>query len=135
MTLAELYPVIKVLHVGLALASGTLFALRGVGVLLGMGLPMRAPVRSLSHAIDTALLAAALALLVVLRLNPLETPWLAVKLVFLAAYIVLGSFALKRARGRARRSLAFAGALLCFGAMYAIARSHDPLGFMQWVDP
>lgn len=134
MTFPEFYPAIKGLHVGLALASGALFSSRGAGVLLGMGLPMRAPVRYLSYAIDTALLAAALALLVLLRLNPLDTPWLAVKLAFLVAYITLGAFALKRARGRARKSLAFAGALLCFGVMYAIARSHDPLGFMHLID-
>jgi len=132
MTLAELYPAIKILHVGLALASGTLFALRGVGVLAGLALPMRAPVRYASYAIDTALLAAALALLAILRLNPFATPWLAVKLAFLAAYIVLGSLALKRARGRAAKALALAGALLCFTAMVAVARSHDPLGFLRW---
>jgi uncharacterized membrane protein SirB2 len=132
MTLPELYPVLKLLHVGLALASGALFALRGAGVLLGKALPMRAPVRRLSYAIDTALLAAALGLLALLRLNPFATSWLAVKLAFLVAYIVLGTLALRRARGRLRKGVAYVAALLCFGAMYAVARSHDPLGFWRW---
>jgi len=126
----DLYPAIKSIHVGFALASGLLFTARGVGVLLGLALPMRAPVRHVSYAIDTVLLAAAIGLLVLLRLNPLTTSWLAVKLGFLVAYIVLGSLALKRAKGRVRKGLAFVAALLCFAAMIAVARSHDPMGFI-----
>jgi uncharacterized membrane protein SirB2 len=132
MTPAELYPVVKATHIGLVLASGGLFVLRGLAVLLGCSVAMRAPVRHLSYAIDTALLAAALALLAILHLNPFTTPWLAAKLALLIAYIVLGSLALKRAHTLPRRALAFAAALLCFGAMYSIARRHDPLGFMAW---
>lgn len=133
MTPAELYPVIKTMHIGLVLVSGGLFVLRGLAVLLGHNsVAMRVPVRYLSYAIDTALLAAALALLAMLHLNPFTTPWLAAKLALLVAYIVLGTLALRRARTRSRRVMAFAAALLCFGAMYAIARRHDPLGFMDW---
>ncbi len=132
MTPAEFYPVVKATHIGLVLASGGLFALRGLTVLLGCGAAMRAPVRYLSYAIDTALLAAALALLAILHLNPFTTPWLAAKLALLIAYIVLGSLALRRAHTLPRRALAFAAALLCFGAMYSIARRHDPLGFIAW---
>lgn len=133
MTLVELYPVVKTMHIGLVLASGSLFVLRGVAVLLGYSVAMRAPVRYLSYAIDTALLAAALLLLAMLHLNPFTTPWLAAKLALLVAYIVLGSLALRRARTLPRRALAFVAALLCFGAMYSIARRHDPLGFMAWL--
>jgi uncharacterized membrane protein SirB2 len=129
MTLVEFYPAIKLAHVGLVSASGSLFALRGLAVLLGSAAAMRAPVRYLSYAIDTALLAAALLLLAVLQLNPFTTPWLAAKLVLLVAYIALGSLALKRARTPMRRMLAFGAALLCFALMYSIARSHDPFGF------
>lgn len=132
MTPVELYPVVKAMHIGLVLASGCLFVLRGLAVLLGHSVAMRAPVRYLSYAIDSALLAAALALLAILHLNPFTTPWLAAKLALLVAYIVLGSLALRRAHTLPRRALAFAAALLCFGAMYSIARRHDPLGFMVW---
>lgn len=130
MTGAEIYPMVKHAHVGLALATGGLFALRGIAVLSGSGLGMAAPVRYASYAIDTLLLAAAVALLFLLGLNPVTTPWLAVKLAFLVAYIVLGSLALKRASTGARKALAFAGAALCYLAMYAVARSHDALGFI-----
>jgi len=131
MTSTELYPLVKAMHIGLVLASGSLFALRGLTVLLGHSVALRAPVRYLSHTIDTALLAAALALLAILHLNPFTTPWLAAKLALLVAYIVLGSLALRQAR-TLHRALAYTAALLCFAAMYSIARRHDPLGFMAW---
>lgn len=131
--LSEFYLVIKATHIGLVLTSGCLFMVRGLAVLLGWSVAMRAPARRLSYAIDTALLMAALLLLAILQLNPLTTPWLATKLTLLVAYIMLGSLALKRARTRFARMLAYGAAMLCFAAMFAIARQHDPLGFLRWL--
>lgn len=131
MSLAELYPSIKQTHIALVIVSGSLFAIRGVAVLLGFTAAMGPPVRYLSYAIDTVLLTTALLLLMALRLNPFTTPWLAAKLTLLLCYIVCGSLALKRARTRPRRALAFGAALLCFAMMLLIARSHDPLGFLR----
>lgn len=128
MTLAEFYPAIKSLHVGLAITSGSLFAGRGIGVLLGATTPTSRPMRRLAQLIDTTLLGAALLLLVILGLNPVTTPWLAAKLTLLVGYIVLGILALHVARTRLRKALAFVGALVCFALMYGIARTHDPLG-------
>ena len=54
------YLQIKQAHVGLVLASGTLFALRGLAVLADMRWAMGVPARYLSYGIDTALLTAAL---------------------------------------------------------------------------
>ncbi|MBB5016405.1 SirB2 family protein [Rehaibacterium terrae] len=127
----EYYLQIKHAHIGLVLLSGGLFALRGTAALAGMRWPLAAPVRYLSYTIDTALLTAALMLLVVLRLNPFATGWLVVKLLLLVAYIVLGVLALKRARTRAGRALCLAVALAAFGFMYSVARAHHPLGFLQ----
>jgi len=135
MEFAEYYPAIKSVHVSLALASGGLFALRGLVRLGGSEAANRAPVRRLSYAIDASLLAAALLLLAALRLKPFATPWLAVKLALLVAYIVLGTLALKRAKTPARRGLAFVAALACFASMYAIARAHDPLAPLRWLLP
>lgn len=127
----EYYLQIKHAHIGLVLASGGLFALRGTAALAGMRWPLAVPVRYLSYTIDTALLTAALMLLVVLRLNPFATGWLGVKLLLLVAYVVLGVLALKRARTRAGRALCLAAALAAFGFMYSVARAHHPLGFLQ----
>ncbi|ARN21774.1 SirB2 family protein [Piscinibacter gummiphilus] len=133
MALAEFYPAIKASHVGLVMLSGTLFTARGLGVLLGGAWPLAPLARRGSQVIDTALLAAALLLLATLHLNPFTTPWLATKLGLLVAYIGFGTFALKRASTRAGKAVAFAVALLCFGAMVAIARTHDPLGFLRFL--
>lgn len=130
----ELYPQIKAAHVGLVLLSGGLFALRGLLTLMGQHWANAAPVRYLSYTIDTALLTAALMLLVVLKLNPFTTPWLLTKLVLLVVYIVLGVFALKRARTAAQRGLFYLAALAVFGFMYTVARAHQPMGlFSTWL--
>ncbi len=126
----ELYPQIKGFHLLMVLASGGLFALRGLFVLAGQRWPLAAPVRYLSYTIDTALLTAALMLLTLLKLNPFVVPWLGVKLLLLVGYIVLGVMALKRARTTPARIGFFVAALLCFGAMYSIARAHHPLGIL-----
>lgn len=133
MALADWYPAIKAAHVGLALLSGGLFAGRGLGVLLGAATPLSAPVRRLSQAVDSALLAAALLLLASLRFEPLAMPWLQAKLLLLLAYIGLGTLALRRAPTAASRALAFAAALCCFVAMLGIARTRDPLGWLRWL--
>lgn len=126
--LAPYYLAIKASHVGLVMLSGSLFAGRGLGVLLGATMPMAAPVRRASVAIDTALLLSALLLLATLGFHPLALPWLQVKLALLVAYIVLGSFALKRARSTGGKALAYAAALLCFAMMVSIAMTRDPAG-------
>lgn len=130
MSLLTLYPYVKMAHIGLALTSGTLFALRGFSVLAGARWGMSPGVRHASMGIDSALLIAAITLLVMAQINPLAVPWLQVKLAVLVAYIVLGTFALRRARGFVARLLCFAAALFCFGLMYSIARRHHPLGFL-----
>jgi uncharacterized membrane protein SirB2 len=56
------YLLLKHSHVGLVAASGSLFALRGVAVLIGARWPMHAGVRTASVAIDTLLLAAGVSL-------------------------------------------------------------------------
>lgn len=131
--LIDAYPWIRLVHIGLAVASGTLFAARGLAVLMGSATAMAAPVRRLSVAIDSALLLAALLLLTVLQGQPLGQPWLQAKLALLVAYVVLGTLALKRAPTPALRAVAYAAALLCFLCMFAIARQHDPLGFLAWL--
>lgn len=130
MPLLDFYPHTRLAHIGLVVTSGSLFALRGLATLAGARWPQRAPLRYASYLIDTALLAAAVLLLVMLRLNPLAEPWLAVKLALLPVYVVLGVMALRRARSPRGRIAYFVAALACFGSMYSIARAHHPLGLL-----
>ena len=81
--------------------------------------------RYLSYAIDTALLTAAFMLLTILPAAAFSNGWLITKLALLPAYIGLGWLAL---RGTGNRRLCyFAGALLAYVCMFAIAHAHNPL--------
>lgn len=126
----EFYAQIKMAHVFFALCSGALFALRGAGVLADMRWPHWAPLRWTSYAIDTCLLTAALMLLTILPGAMFANGWLATKLVLLVVYIVLGVFALRRARTRRAKAGCYLAALATFGMIYTIARAHHPLGFL-----
>jgi uncharacterized membrane protein SirB2 len=127
----EFYPQIRWLHIMLALLSGMLFTLRGIGVLCKHGeLANTVPVRYLSYTIDIALLTAALMLLTMLRLSVLETDWLLAKIVLLLCYIVLGSFALRRAPTRHAKAVCFVLALAIYAVMLGIARAHDARGWL-----
>lgn len=128
----DFYPQIKQFHVFAALLSGALFALRGAFVLGGAVWPMHAPLRWLSYAIDTALLTAALMLLTILPGAMFANGWLVAKLLLLIVYVVLGSFALKRARGPRTRLVFYLAALATFACIYATARSHQPLGALAY---
>lgn len=133
MNLIDLYPLARQVHIGLVIASGSLFALRGIGVLSGARWSMRRSVRIASQIIDAGLLMAALSLLAMLQLNPFAVTWLATKLVLLVVYIVLGSLALKRARSARARFVCFIAALLTFAFMLGVARAHHPLGLLHGV--
>ncbi len=128
----EFYLQIRQVHIGAVLTSGALFLLRGLGLnLFNAAWPMWAPVRYVSYTIDTVLLTAALMLMTIVHQYPFMHAWLTVKLVLLVVYIVLGSFALKRAKTRRARLGFFAAALLVFGYIYYVARAHHPLGLFS----
>jgi len=128
----EFYPQIKHTHIALVLFSGTVFAVRGASVLGGARWPLATPVRWLSYGIDTALLTAALMLLTILPHAVFANGWLAVKLGLVAAYVTLGTLAMKRARTQWTRGVCYAAALLIFLAIYATARAHSPVGLYTW---
>ncbi|MFY9509417.1 MAG: SirB2 family protein [Rubrivivax sp.] len=123
MPLAEFYLPLKTAHVGLVLASGSLFAARGAARLAGQAWPMARRWRLVSVAIDSLLLAAGATLWALLALQPLRDAWLGSKLLLLVVYIGLGTLALKR-----RQAWAYAAALLVLLGMASIARAHHPLG-------
>ena len=126
----EFYPQIRFVHILAISLSGGLFALRGIGVLVGARWPQAALVRYLSYTIDTVLLTAALMLVTILPSAMFAYHWLTVKLVLVVAYVVLGVFALRRGRSRGTRAICYAGALLVFIAIIGIARMHHPLGWL-----
>lgn len=125
------YSALRALHIFAVMISGGLFLFRGMALQLGARWVMAAPLRHLSYAIDTVLLAAALLLLAFVPWSSFRNGWLAVKLLLLVFYVVAGSIALKRGRTQRQKRLAFIVALVLFACIYGIARSHDPLGPLQ----
>lgn len=124
----ELYPDIKLVHIAAVLASGALFLVRGVAVQAGGRWAMTPSLRYLSYGIDTVLLTAAVMLLAILPATLYANGWLTLKMALLVAYVVLGSYALKRGRTARARAFCFVAAVLLYAAMLAIARTHSPLG-------
>jgi uncharacterized membrane protein SirB2 len=124
----EFYLQIKWVHVAAVLASGGLFALRGIAMLCGARWYMAAPIRYLSYTIDTVLLTAAFMLATVLHQYPFVHGWLTAKVLLLIVYVVLGSYALKRGATRAIRALTFIAAVLVYAFIISVARTHDPRG-------
>lgn len=123
----DYYSDIRLLHIAAVVLSGSLFILRGVLVQAGATIAMAPGVRYTSYAIDTVLLVAALALVWTLHDVILQSSWLWVKIALLPVYVVLGSFALKRASSKAAKLGFFIAAVATLVLMYRIARTHDPL--------
>jgi uncharacterized membrane protein SirB2 len=122
------YPLLKSAHMALVGASVLLFVLRGVATLAAARWPMNPGVRWTSVAIDSCLLLAGVSLWWMLGMPLTGQAWLGVKLLLLPLYVVLGSFALKRARSRAGKAVCFGLALTTVGYMVAVAVAHHPLG-------
>jgi len=133
--MSPFYLDIKWVHIAAVIASGTLFALRGAGVLGGAAWPMWAPLRYLTYTIDTLLLTAALMLVTILHQYPFVNGWLTAKVCLLVVYIVLGTFALKRAQTLRARAWCYLAALAVFLFIVSIARAHHPLGILEHVLP
>ncbi len=124
------YLSIKSLHILCVALSGGLFVVRGLLVLAGRAVGNHVALRRLSIVIDTILLVSALVLVGIVRQYPFGHAWLTVKVVLLAVYIVLGVFALRRARTRRAKAAFFVAALAVYAFIISVARSHHPLGLL-----
>jgi uncharacterized membrane protein SirB2 len=127
----EFYPQIKLVHIACVVASGSLFAVRGLLVQSGSPFGNHAMLRFPSYAIDTVLLTAAFLLMGLLHAWPGAQTWLTVKVLLVLVYIALGSFALRRGRTPGVRRACFLAALAVFLFIVGIAQRHDPLGVLR----
>lgn len=133
MALIDFYVPMRHLHITVVSVSLALFALRGLAVLAGQAWATTRPVRLASVAIDTVLLAAGVSLWAMLGLNPARDTWLGAKLALLLAYIVLGTFALRRARTWRAKVGFYVAALACAALMVSIALAHRPAGVLRFL--
>ena len=78
-------------------------------------------VKILPHIVDTVLLVSAIALVVMSGQYPWVAAWVGIKIVLLVAYIVVGTFALKRGKTKQQRTLFFAVSIAILLALFAVA--------------
>jgi uncharacterized membrane protein SirB2 len=118
---------LKIIHVSSVGISYGLFALRGFWRWHSSALMARRWARIAPHCVDSVLLISAIALAWQLGYTPVNSPWLAAKIVALLVYITLGMMALGIAGTRTKRLVAYLAAQLVFFYIVATAISHDPL--------
>ena len=122
--------ILKDIHVSAVALSGAGFFVRGLGRLRDAAWVQARWLRIAPHAVDTALLASAVALAWTLRLSPLAQPWLGAKIIGVLVYIGLGTLAMRPGRARGVRMVAWLGALATFAYIVSVALTRDPRGLL-----
>jgi uncharacterized membrane protein SirB2 len=129
----EAFLVVKWIHVGSAALSLAGFAARGVLMLRDSPLLATRLARIAPHVVDSVLLSSALWLAWRTGQYPFVHGWLTAKVLALAAYIALGSVALRHGRTLRARALALAFALACAAYIVGAALARDALGPLAWL--
>lgn len=130
MNASTLHPLWLNIHLISVVASVSLFAVRGMAVLLEHPWPKRPFWRITSVLIDVVLLSAGIMLWWSFSHNPLHEPWLAVKLILLPIYVALGTMTLKKARSTTSRTFFYLCALSCAGYMFMTGLTRNALWWM-----
>jgi uncharacterized membrane protein SirB2 len=120
------YVLLVKIHVTCVVLSWAGFFVRGIWMMRDSALLARRWVRVLPHVVDTALLAAGVALAWTLRQYPFVHGWLTAKVLALVAYIVLGMLALRPGRPKPARVAAWIAAQAVFLYIVAVAWTRDP---------
>lgn len=126
-----MYFTLKTVHLCTATLAISGFILRAYWMIAQPELLDRRAVRVLPHVNDTLFLASGVALVVLMKLPVLELDWLLAKFAGLAAYIVLGTIAIKRGRTLRQRVLAATLAVATFGYVIGAALYKSPWSWLQ----
>ena len=109
------------------------FVLRGFWMLTESDRLSQRATRIAPHVIDALFLLTGIAMVYLLSLPVLQTPWLLAKLIALLAYIILGAVALRRGPTPQIRLIAFVGALSAFAYVVGAALSKSPLSWLAFL--
>lgn len=115
------YTVLRTLHIATVYLTLILFLVRGFWMLIDSDMLNARWARIVPHINDTLLLTAAIAMLVVAGMNPIDQPWILAKIIGLLGYIGLGTVALKRGKTKSARVMALIAALTVFAYILAVA--------------
>ena len=116
---------LKGLHVTCAIASYTLFFLRGIWSFNDSPIMRLRWVKIVPHVVDTLLLVCAIALTFVIHQYPFMDSWLTAKVIGVLLYIGLGFVALKYGKTRNIRILAWLLAQAVFAYIVLVAIDHN----------
>jgi len=122
------YEAAKFVHVTCVALSIGGFIARFQLALRGSALMRRPWIRVAPHVNDSVLLATAIVMLALARIDPLNVDWLQAKIVALIVYIVLAMVAMRQNCDRRTRICAFTAALLSFGFIVSVALTRSVLG-------
>ena len=125
------YLLIKSLHMITAIATISGFVLRGYWMMTESEKLQLKVVRIAPHIIDTIFLLSGIALVSILSLNALSSPWLLAKFAGLIAYILLGVIAIKRGPTLQIRIIAFVAAIAVFAYIIGVAVSKSPASWLK----
>jgi uncharacterized membrane protein SirB2 len=127
-----MYLFLKYAHLAFAVTTISGFVLRGYWMLTNSGQLSRRLTRIVPHVVDALFLLTGIAMVNLLTLPVMQTPWLLAKFAALLAYIVLGAIALRRGPTVQIRLLAFVGALSAFAYVVGTALSKSPLSWLAF---
>ena len=122
-----MYMMAKHIHLTAVALSILLFIFRFIWSRFDAQILAKKWVRVVPHIIDTILLASAIWLCVILSQYPLVNAWLTFKVVGVVAYIILGLFALKKAKTSMSQWVCFIAALVVLMGTAMVAVTKQPL--------
>jgi len=127
-----MYLLLKYSHLAFAITAISGFVVRGYWMLTGSERLSARATRIAPHVVDALFLLTGIAMVYLLSLPVLQTPWLLAKFAGLLAYIVLGAIALRRGPTIQVRLIAFVGALSAFAYIAGAALSKSPLSWLAF---
>jgi uncharacterized membrane protein SirB2 len=120
------YALLKMIHVSSVICSYSLFFLRGIWLISDSTNLRQRWVKILPHVIDTVLLTSAIVLAMAIQQNPLQNSWLTAKVVGLLLYIGLGMVAMRFAKTKRTKIIAWVAAQCVFIYIVLVAITKSP---------
>lgn len=125
--------IIKTIHITCVLLSFAGFFTRGIWMLRDSPLLQQRWVKITPHIVDTLLLVSAIILAVLMRLSPMEQPWLMAKIIALLVYIGTGVIALRPGGSKSTRMYAWLFGLFTFVYIVSVALTKSVLGWFVYI--
>ena len=128
-----MYVTLKYGHLLLAVVTISGFVVRGYWMTKNSALLTHRVTRIAPHVIDALFLLTGIAMVYLLSLPVMGSPWLLAKFAGLLAYIVLGAIALRRGPTLQIRLIAFVGALSAFAYVVGAAIAKSPASWLAYL--